>query len=255
LAACLLAAALFVLWQRKQAAALVAFGNFHAVVIGESTYRKYEPLPSAVPDARAVAQLLERDYDYKVTLLENAGKEQILASIRAAGKNMGEGDNLLVYYAGHGSVRNDLGYWQPVDADLEMGNWISPAAIKDVLIDYPARRMLIIADSCHSGALAKGTLTTPAGEPKERRSRLVISSGGDAPVLDSADGKHSLFTVALLEALANPRRGAVDVQTLFPRVQDRVTSAAKRAGREQIPKLAVMAEVGDEGGTFYFVKK
>ena len=254
-AACLLAAALFVAWQRREAAALVALGNFHAVVIGESTYSKFEPLPSAVPDARAVAELLRRDYGYEVTLLENAGKEQILAAIRATGKKMGSGDNLLLYYAGHGTVRNDLGYWQPVDADLEMGNWISPAAIKDVLIDYPAQRMLIIADSCHSGALAKGVLTTQGGESKERRSRLVLSSGGEAPVLDSADGRHSLFTIALLEALANPRRGAIDVQILFPRLQDRVTTAAKRAGREQIPQLSVIAEVGDDGGTFYFVKK
>ncbi|MEO8379586.1 MAG: protein kinase [Acidobacteriota bacterium] len=253
--AILVAAALVVLWQRKQAADLAGFGSFHAVVIGEGSYRKLESLPSAVPDARAVAELLRRDYGFEVTLLENAGKQQVLDAIRATGKKMTARDNLVVYYAGHGSIRNDLGYWQPVDADLEMGNWISPANIKDVLVDYPALRMLILADSCQSGALAKVAVANEDTSLKEKRARLVLSSGGDAPVLDSADGKHSLFTIALLEALANPSRGAVDVQTLFPRIQERVSDAAKRAGREQIPQLAVMAEVGDEGGSFFFVKR
>lgn len=254
-AACVLAAAFFVVWQRKQAAYLASFGKFHAVVIGEGTYRKYESLPTAVDDARAVAQLLERDYGFQVTLLENAGMQQILDAIRATGKRMTSGDNLLLYYAGHGTVLNDKGYWQPVDADLDMNNWISPALIKDVLIDHPARRTLVIADSCYSGALASGTLAPQTDDLKEKRSRIVLSSGGNAPVLDSADGKHSIFTGALLEVLGEKRRGAVDVQTLFPPIRERVADSAKRAGREQIPQVAVLSEVGDEGGTFYFVDR
>jgi hypothetical protein len=34
--------------------------------------------------------------------------------------------------------------------------------------------------------------------------RIVISSGGDAAVLDSVDGKHSIFTATLLDVVAIP---------------------------------------------------
>ena len=164
-------------------------------------------------------------------------------------------DNLLVYYAGHGTVRNDKGYWQPVDADFEMTNWLSPAIDQDVLLDHPARRMLILADSCYSGALARGAASTSDAGRKEKRARMVISSGGEAPVIDSADGRHSLFTGALLDVLNDPGDDVADVQTLFARIRERVIDTGRRAGHAQNPDLAVMAEVGDEGGTFYFVRR
>ncbi|MGZ5442365.1 MAG: protein kinase domain-containing protein [Thermoanaerobaculia bacterium] len=254
--ALVLIVAAVILWQRMQAANLASYGKFYAVVIGESQYGKYEALPTAVNDARAVAQLLETKYGYDVTRLENAGAQQIVTELQATAKKMTGNDNLLVYYAGHGTVRNDKGYWQPVDADFDMTNWISPAMIRDVLLDHPARRTLILADSCYSGALARAAVSTSdADARKEKRARIVISSGGDAPVIDSADGQHSLFTRALLDVLAAPGDDVADVQTLFTRIRERVTDSARRAGREQNPDLAVMAEVGDEGGTYYFVMR
>ena len=247
----LLGAASALFWKQRQAAAIAAYGKYYAVVIGESQYRKLESLPTAVNDARAIAQLLQSKYGFEVTRLENAGGEEILAALRATSKKMTSRDNLLVYYAGHGTLLNEKGYWQPVDADFDMSNWISPATLRDLLLDHPARRTLILADSCYSGALARGSLAKNADE--EKRSRLVISSGGNAPVIDSADGTHSLFTRALLDVLGQPERSVDDVQSVFARIRERVTDSARRAGREQNPELAVLAEVGDEGGSFYFI--
>jgi len=240
--------------QRMQAARIAGLGRFHAVVVGEGQYRKYESLPTAVADARAVAETLRNDYGFEVTRLENANAEQILGAIRATAKKMTDRDNLLIFYAGHGELLNGKGYWQPVDADLERTNWISPAMLHDVLLDHPARRTLIVADSCYSGAIARGTLSDT--EDREgKRSRIVISSGGEAPVIDSADGQHSIFTRALLDVLGDPRRKIADVQSIFPRIRERVVDSARRAGRDQNPQVSVIAEVGDEGGTFYFVKR
>lgn len=253
--ALLLLAAVSFAWYRMRVANLASYGKFYAVVIGESQYQKFESLPTAVNDARAVAQLLESKYGYEVTRLENASGQQIVTALRGTAKKMTNADNLLIYYAGHGTKLNDKGYWQPVDADFEMTNWISPATIKDLLLDHPARRTLVIADSCYSGAIARGTLSSPySRESKEKRSRMVISSG-DAPIIDSADGQHSLFTRALLDILGDPDDTVSNVQTLFARIRERVNDSARRAGREQNPDLSVMAEVGDEGGTFYFVAR
>jgi uncharacterized caspase-like protein len=257
LLALLLAVALAIVWQRMEAAKIAAFGNFYAVVVGESNYQKFESLPTAVNDARAVAQLLEGRYGFNVTRLENANRAQILNALHATAKRMSPSDNLLIFYAGHGELLNGKGYWQPVDADLEMTNWISPADIKDFLIDQPARRVLIVADSCYSGAIAPASVAPRASE-KEReakRARMVISSGGDAPVIDSADGQHSMFTNALLDVLGKPARTIADVQGAFAKIREHVTDAARRAGREQNPQLAVIAEVGDEGGSFFLVAR
>jgi len=252
--ALLLFVAAAVAWQRMRAANLASYGKFYAVVIGESQYQKDESLPTAVNDARAVAQLLESRYGYDVARLENASGQQIVATLQATAKRMTNADNLLVFYAGHGTLLNDKGYWKPVDADFEMTNWISPAMIKDLLLDHPARRTLVIADSCYSGAIARGTRSSPySRESKEKRSRIVISSGGNAPIVDSADGQHSLFTRALLDVLGKPDDSVTPVQSVFARIRERVNDSARRAGREQNPDLAVMAEVGDEGGTYFFV--
>jgi uncharacterized caspase-like protein len=251
-----LVAALGIFWQkqRAEAAQIAGLGKFYAVVIGENAYGKFEALPTAVNDARAVAQLLEQRYGFKVTRLENAENKDILAALNATGKQMTDRDNLIIFYAGHGALRNEKGYWQPVDADFDMTNWISPANIKDVMLDHPSRRTLIIADSCYSGALVHGTppVSSPSAD-RDKHARIVISSGGDAPVIDSADGQHSIFTHALLEVLNSPEHKITDVQSLFARIRERVIDSARRAGREQNPQLSAIAEVGDEGGTFFFV--
>ena len=252
--ALVLAAALFFVYRQMQAARIASFGKYYAVVIGEQAYRKYEPLPSTINDARAVAQLLERNYGFEVTRLENAETRQIIAALQATAKQMTPRDNLVVFYAGHGTIKADKGYWLPVDADLDMNNWLSPAMIRDALLDHPARRTLILADSCYSGAIARGTLAKTDNRD-EKKSRLVISSGGEAPILDSADGRHSMFTRALLDVLGDPGEKISDVQNLFPQIRERVNDAARRAGRDQNPQLAVMAEVGDEGGSFYFIRR
>jgi tRNA A-37 threonylcarbamoyl transferase component Bud32 len=252
-----LLAGLLYAYQQTKAADLASYGRYYAVVVGESQYERLETLPTAVNDARAVAQLLRGRYGFDVTLLENAKGQQILDALKATTAKMSEADNLLVFYAGHGKLLNEKGYWQPVDADFEMTNWISPALLKDVLIDHPARRTLILADSCHSGALARGALASDpdAKSRREKRSRLVISSGGDAPVIDSADGRHSLFTRALLDVLNEPPSKVSDVESVFQRIRERVNDSARRAGVEQNPQLGVLAEVGDEGGSFFLIDR
>ena len=250
--ALVLAAVLFVIRERMVAPP-ADFGKFYAVVIGEGQYQKFESLPTAVNDARSVDQLLQQKYGFTVTRLENATAPRILDAIRAAGKQMTPNDNLLIFYAGHGELKNEKGYWKPVDADFEMTNWISPAMIKDAMIDQPSKRTLIIADSCYSGAIARGSLMN-AKDRESKKSRLVLSSGGIAPVIDSADGQHSLFTRALLDVFSDSKSNVLDVESAFPRIRERVVDAARRAGRDQNPQLSVMAEVGDEGGSFFFVR-
>ena len=96
----------------------INFGNYHALVIGINSYRNLPRLRTAVTDARAVADVLQRDYGFRTTLLTNATRGEILDTLLSLRNRLTEKDNLLVYYAGHGVLDNaaDRGFWLPRNA-------------------------------------------------------------------------------------------------------------------------------------------
>ena len=66
-------------------------GTYHALVIGNNDYRLLRPLRTAVDDARAVASVLQDQYGFRVALLLNANRYEILSALngmRARGVTM-----------------------------------------------------------------------------------------------------------------------------------------------------------------------
>ena len=96
----------------------IEFGNYHALVIGIDEYKHLPKLETAVRDAKAVAQVLEKDYGFKVRLLVNPDRLGIIDAFDEYRETLGGKDNLLIYYAGHGWLDEDAdrGYWLPGDA-------------------------------------------------------------------------------------------------------------------------------------------
>ncbi|MEM6795656.1 MAG: caspase family protein, partial [Acidobacteriota bacterium] len=247
-------------------AAPVLWGRFHAVVIGNNDYKKLPKLESALIDARAVADVLERRYGFEVTRIENGDRASIMNAIFEVGERLSGRDSLLVYYAGHGSLANLNQYWQGVEADPNNSAlWISTAHDIAGLFDrIAARHVLVVSDSCFAGAVANGGAVNspevgdlPRAERHrqlaQRTSRLVMASGGLAPVLDlSRDGRHSVFAQAFLEALRT-NDGAAEASELFSRLAPEVAAAALRLEVEQEPILAPMPSRIDQGGQFFFV--
>ncbi|MEM7350762.1 MAG: protein kinase [Acidobacteriota bacterium] len=243
----------------------IFFGSNHALVIGNNNYRWLPPLDTAINDARAVADLLERHYGFEVRLLEDASRHDLISALYDFNEILTARDNLLVYYAGHGQLENKREYWQPIDAQPgRTSNWISTRhEISGTLRDSAARHILVVADSCYSGALAgiEAPAPAPGGHSVEeirdrvkRSSRLVLTSGGLSPVLDSGEARHSVFARVLLEALRNNRQ-VVGVSSLFPHIRSQVSKTALDRGGEQVPILAPILDTQDEGGEFFFVPK
>ncbi|MEM1178601.1 MAG: protein kinase [Acidobacteriota bacterium] len=250
-----------------EAPADIFWGSYHAVVIGNNGYSQLPQLESAVIDAQAVADVLERRYGFTVTLVENADRKTLMNSIRAATEDLTGRDNLLVYYAGHGALVNRSQYWQGVEA--APGNsamWISTKhEVASLLDQSSARHVLVVSDSCFAGAVASGELVNPEleGLSEEDRirqlatrpSRLVLASGGLAPVLDrGAAGRHSVFAQAFLDALRS-NEGPLAASTLFEQVRSQVGASVARLseGVEQEPVLAPMPSKVDQGGELFFV--
>lgn len=245
----------------------VDFGRFHALVIGNNEYRMLPRLETAAGDAEAVAALLKQRYGYTVTLLLNADRYAILAALNRIREDLTEDDNLLIYYAGHGELDrvNNRGHWLPVDAEpTSTANWISNIQITDVLNAMTVRQILVVADSCYSGTLTRASLAQiDAGMSRsarenwirlmaQKRARLVLSSGGVQPVLDSGGGKHSVFASAFLGAIET-NTGIVEGQRLYRMVSERVTTIAAAKDFEQVPQYSPIKYAGHEAGDFFFV--
>jgi uncharacterized caspase-like protein len=78
-------------------------------VVGNNNYQNLKKLESAKSDAIAVADLLIHLYGFKIDLLLDATRADILIALQKMGRDLSTNDNLLVYYAGHGWLDQDAG--------------------------------------------------------------------------------------------------------------------------------------------------
>jgi TPR repeat protein len=247
----------------------VRLGRYFAVVIGNNTYRdaQYPGLKSAVSDATAVSNLLQKRYGYQTTLVLNASRLEMLTALSAMRDKMKPEDNLLVYYAGHGELNGATGYWVPTDgAANNTKSWISNAAISDILNTMPAKHIMVVADSCYSGSMTGAAVpnlaaaTTPdkwnayVKTMASGRSRTALTSGGVQPVPDSGSGNHSYFARAFLNALQDNNR-LMEAQRLFREVSTSLALNSINSPLPQNPQYAPIRYAGHESGDFFFMPK
>jgi len=247
----------------------IDFGGYHALVIGNDDYGKLPDLESAVADASAVSEILESRYGFQVTSLHNATRYQILSELNRLTGNLTKEDNLLVYYAGHGELDrvNQVGHWLPVDAEPEnSANWLSTRSLTDQLNRMKARHVLVVADSCYSGALTRAGVTQlRSGETADERLgwiraqlglrvRMALTSGGLKPVLDTGAGKHSVFAKFFIEVL-QANSGVLDGMSLYQAIAAKVVEAARENDFDQVPEYAPIRHGHHENGHFLFVPR
>jgi len=245
-----------------------AFGNYHALVIGNDEYRQLPRLNTAVNDAREIDRTLKARYGFKVTLLLDANRYQILSALNGLRERLTDKDNLFIYYAGHGELdrKNQRGHWLPIDAEPNSSaNWISNIAITDILNAMNVQQLLVVADSCYAGTLTRssvGRLDAALSETERlkviqlmarKRSRMVMTSGGLEPVLDSVGGSHSVFAQPFIELLQS-NVGVLSGQEMFRQLQIRVAVTAQRVDAQQVPEYAPIKFAGHEAGDFFFVR-
>ncbi len=166
-----------------------------------------------------------------------------------------------MYYSGHGEESTDEGFWLPVDADLDDDtNWISNDYVTRKLRQIKAKNILVIADSCYSGTLTRGiALDNAELNPdesliniyKNNKTRVVITSGGEKPVLDGGGNGHSVFARALLTELKS-LEGTFTATTLFSSFNERVSKNSTALGLTQIPRFADIPNSGHENMDFVF---
>jgi len=242
----------------------IHLGKYYALVIGNNNYKHLQNLKTAVNDAEQTAKVLKEKYNFDTTLLLNADRYEILSALHKLRQQLQKGDNLLVYYAGHGDLDkiNDRGYWLPTDAEADnTANWISNVAITDMLNTLPANHIMVIADSCYSGTMTRTAVpridsAIPSQIQKKwlklmskSQSRTVLSSGGVQPVLDEGGGGHSIFAKAFLDALNN-NKDVLQGYALYRQVTNEVS---QNSANIQTPQYAPIKHAGHETGQFFFI--
>jgi hypothetical protein len=244
-------------------------GRQHALIIGNEAYDYLTDLDTASNDAQAIADILEHEYGFDVTLINDANRYKALSAINDLRLNFKENDRLLVYYAGHGELDrvNKRGHWLPVDAEQNNpANWISTITITDLLNTIPAQQMIVIADSCYSGMMTRsalGVIDEKLSDNQRQkllkaltgtRTRTVLTSGGVAPVLDGGAGGNSVFAGSLLEVLKK-NQGAITGFELYNAVAHLVEQRAGKIGFLQKPEYAPLQFAGHEAGDFVLIKQ
>ena len=245
----------------------LAPGRDHALIIGNSNYQKYALLDTPVNDARDVKDLLERRYSFNVKLLIDATRDQIMTALHEETLTLGPQDNLLIYYAGHGAVDGspERAFWLGVDANPDTrAGWLEADHIRAKIKEMRAKHVLLVADSCFSGAITHPKTTTIGRQLNEtrlriqmsRNARMVMTSGEITPVADSAgDRTHSLFARYFLQVLrqnVNIMSGEMLSHALSERMQREPVEVGKN-GQKQRPTYSTLQDANHDVGDFFFV--
>lgn len=267
----------FELYYQGDIREVIGQGKRFALIIANQDYAEgsgIRDLNTPLGDAAAVRDVLLRHYGFETTarmpggqeidlFLENATQRDIAIALGQLAKLAGPRDSVLIFYAGHGEYDAATGaaYWLPVDAVQGIpGTFFDAQTLNNTLQVMEAGNVMVISDSCYSGMLLRSTEETGAREipiesrlqtlqkMAESRSRVVLSSGGNTPVLDGGGSGHSIFARALLGALSEPQDTAFSARELHHRVFGSFPPSI-----DQEPDFRRIYRAGHDGGDFVFL--
>jgi hypothetical protein len=232
---------------------------FHAILIGEEQYDdpSIADLENPVRDASELKSILEEKYTFNrknIETLFNKSREEIMQGIVQKCNSLSENDNLLIFYAGHGTAEKDKfgevdGYWIPSSAKKGVtSTYISSDDINKALKRSNSRHILVIADACFSGAFTR-SLSSDASIGIQKQysvpSRKIMASGNMEPVPDK-----SRFVYYLTRNLKENKEKYITAKKLYDSFYEAILNNSDTS-----PQYAPIKNVGDEGGEFVFIKK
>ncbi|MBW1849795.1 MAG: caspase family protein [Deltaproteobacteria bacterium] len=234
--------------------------NAYAIVIGVEKYRQKLPKADyAARDAALMAEYLEKVFGYPqeniVTLLNDRASFVDFAKYfeKWLPNNAEKEDTVFVYYSGHGAPNPNTGdaYLVPYDGDpsfIEQTGY-SLKRLYQNLNKLPAKEIIVVLDSCFSGAggrsvIAKGARPLVMNMDKQvfHSDRIAILSASSGSQISSTHEEkgHGLFTYFFLKGIKD---GNSELGTLYNYLKPQVERIARKTyNNEQTPGL--IAPVG-----------
>jgi len=209
-----------------------------ALVIGNSHYGYFNPLPNPVRDARAVADAL-CDLSFSVLYGSDFTKKDFSDAFRTFTENVTGSQVRFFYYAGHGLQVDGENYLVPVDARFRRAREAASKAVDlaDVFRTINRRELdsahsdesplnIILLDACRNNPLPRNLiaahpgfekgLAVPRGAPAGTIIGFATAPGRTA---SDGDGDHSPYTTALLNYISKP---GLPLRDLFDQVRESV---------------------------------
>ena len=198
-------------------------------------------------------------------VVQNPTRERIIATLREySQRQFGEGDQLFIFFAGHGHFDEvfQQGYIVAKDSrkdDETRGSYASYDDLQRIIDSMRARHVLLVMDACYSGTFDRRMEDTRGSESyasfslpelfenkAKFKTRRYLTSGGKEYVPDGDPNRHSPFAAHLLEVLRT-----------YGGKQGYLTLASVFAGVEQTKPAPYWGYWGhnDPGSEFLFISK
>ncbi|HRW92980.1 MAG TPA: caspase family protein [Thermotogota bacterium] len=203
----------------------LAWSKTHALIIGVGEFNDpaITELPGAIRDAKQLGALLERQgiglkEEGSLRVVLNPARGEILKEIFEWTQRGETGDQMILYYGGHGETQEKSGqtktYWVPRDGYTAM------SLREDTFLNFQekvvpllqnglqGKQSLLILDACYSGSII---VERPVGEAKleldgfamlaEQLGIQVLVSAGEKERSKEREEGGGYFTHALIEGL------------------------------------------------------
>ena len=231
-----------------------------ALVIGNDRYKNVAKLSNAVEDAKTIAANLQQ-FGYLVTLKTDLNEKDMKSAIRIFKSQVNPGDEVAIFYAGHGVQLGTSNFLLPIDVGGDSEEQVKDESIPlqrilDDMNERKAKFTLALMDACRDnpfktagrsvGSTSRGLAPTSAATGQ----LIIFSAGNGQQALDKLNNgdknKNGLFTRVFVKEMQKPNQ---TIDRVIKNVRNEVAELAKSVGHEQVP--AIYDQVL---GDFYFNK-
>jgi len=182
-----------------------------ALIIGNSRYEQVagveDPsLSNPVNDAKDMAKILEYK-EFEVTLLRDMNEYGLKNGLKNFIATVNEGDDVLFFFAGHGTEHRDTNYLMPTDC-FSSGKMINDSSIS---IDEVQLRLnevnstgtkIIIADACRNN---QGLEVKGFTKAKSINNTIIAFSTSPGNVAYDGKENNGRYTKALIASISDKR--------------------------------------------------
>ena len=228
-----------------------------ALVIGNDNYQKVSKLEKAGNDATAMARELKAA-GFEVMEYRDLNYQSMVKAVEVFSNRINGGDQVVVFFAGHGVQIKTGSYLLPIDIDAGSERQVEKTAyglndLTDRLSEAKASFVLVMVDACRDNPLkAKGrsvgnTRGLSAIEPPKGQMVVYSASRGQQALdrlSDQDDNPNGIFTRSFVAKMKKP---GVRIEDMMREVQDAVEELAQSVSHEQRPAI-----YNESRGNFYF---
>lgn len=139
----------------------------HAILIATNEYESLSDLYNPVADARALADLLQKDYGFHTILITDGSEAEVSSQLMTIKDTLqfGPYDQLLVFIAGHGMYNEDFkaGFVafsdsRPTEDDRFMKSYLQFHQLVQFIENFNCNHTMLILDVCYGGAIRDASM-------------------------------------------------------------------------------------------------